>query len=252
MRPLVLLLLALALAAPAAAQDNATANETTGNETPDGNATGGDGNATDGGPAAPAGPITLELESVTVGGSGYFRFPGEDTRNPRIVVQPGQEVTVVLKGTDDGVHNFCIGSGKCSAFVTSAGETQTYTFTAPESGTIEYYCQPHRGAGMKGTLAVGGDAPPAGGEDGEDGVITGETIDLGQYDPACAGKQAPASVRDGVVGAPTLQDYIDACKPKSDVQVEDKSGADLVIPISWALIGLGVVGVVWVHKYYKP
>lgn len=252
MRFFALILLALSVAAPVAAQGNATTNETT-NETPVANET-PTNETTQPAPTEPAGPITITLETHTEGGSGYFTLEGQTAKNPRLSVQPGQQVTIVLKGTDAGVHNFCYGDAKtCTAFVTSAGDEGTLTFTAPESGSVEYFCSPHRGAGMKSTVVVGADtgAGDSGGED-TGGAISGETIDLGQYSAACAGKVAPAAAAEGIVGMPTLQDYIDACTPSDGPVARAKSGADLVIPISWGLIFVGIAGVVWVHKYYKP
>lgn len=246
-RLLVLALLALTFAATAAAQDNTTGNET--NETaPDANATPTDA------PAEPAGPLSITLETHTQGGGGYFTFQGETAKNPTLRVEPGQEVTVTIVATDEGVHNFCFGDAKtCTSFVTAAGETQTITFRAPESGTIEYFCSPHKGAGMKGNVAVGAaDVDTGDDAGGEESAISGETIDLGTYSPACAGKVAPAQAAEGIVGMPTLQDYIDACTPQEGPVETSKHAADLVIPISWGLIAIGIAGVVWVHKYYKP
>ncbi|HET6404778.1 MAG TPA: plastocyanin/azurin family copper-binding protein, partial [Candidatus Thermoplasmatota archaeon] len=201
----------------------------------------------------PAGPLELTMETYTAGGGGYFTLQGQSQRNPTIRAAPGQTVIITIVGTDNGVHNICIPPRECTAFVTAPGETQTLTFTAPESGTIEYYCAPHRAAGMRGNVAIGAPGGGDGGQGGGDeGTITGATIDLGQYSPACQGKVAPAIVTQGIVGAPTLQDYIDACTPQEGEVEVAKHGADLVIPISWALIGLGVFGVVWVHKYYRP
>lgn len=240
MRLVVLSLLAISLAASAAAQENTTNETTETNEsTPDA-------------PAEPAGPLAITLETHTAGGGGYFTLEGQTARNPTIRAAPGQQVTVTLKGTDEGVHNFCAGPGKCTPFVTAAGDTQTITFTAPESGTLEYYCQPHKGAGMKGTITTA--APDSGGDTGggDEGAISGETIDLSQYSADCQGKVAPAQAAEGIVGMPTLQDYIDACKAKTETQGKAAHPADLVIPLSWGLIALGIVGVVWVHKYYKP
>lgn len=250
MRLLAILLLALSLSATALAQDNTSAGDT-------GTADGSEADATNGTedapaePAAPAGPLEIVIEAHTTGGSGYFTIEGQTARNPTLRAAPGQEVRITLKGTDEGVHNFCVGPGKCTAYVTAAGETQTLTFTAPETGSLEYYCQPHRSGGMKGTLAVG-DAPADDGGAGEEGSISGETVDLSQYDPACAGRVAPAIVTQGIVGSPTLDDYIAGCKPATAGAVADKHVADYVIPLSWLLIGVGTVGVVWVHKYYKP
>ena len=248
MRLALFALLAISLAASAAAQEN-TPNETTSNETAlDANATQTDA------PAEPAGPLAITLETHTQGGGGYFTLEGETAKNPPIRAAPGQEVTVTIVAKDDGVHNFCFGDAKtCTPFVTSAGETQTLTFTVPESGTIEYFCSPHRGAGMKGNVVVGAAGTDAGGDAGGEGsAISGDTIDLGQYSPACEGKVAPAQAAEGIVGMPTLQDYIDACTPQEGPVVTAKHSADLVIPISWGLIAIGIVGVVWVHKYYKP
>ena len=253
MRLVLLLLAVLSVVGSATAQD---ANNTTGtNETPVENTT----NETPTEPPAapePAGPLAIALEAHTTGGSGYFTLAGESARNPTLRVAPGQEVTVTLTGMDDGVHNFCIGAGQCTAFVTSAGDSATFTFTAPATGTLEYYCQPHRSGGMKGSLAVGdAGAAPGGESPGEGEAITGGTIDLGQYDAACAGKLAPAIVTSGITGAPTIEDYVARCNTAAGAATtatRDASGADYVIPVSWALIGLGIVGVVWVHKYYKP
>ena len=106
-------------------------------------------------PASAQGQTSFTLEAHTEGGGGYFTLEGETARNPTLNVAPGESITVTLKGLDDGVHNFCVGTD-CSEFVTAAGESQTLTFTAPASGTAEYYCQPHKGAGMKGTVNAGG------------------------------------------------------------------------------------------------
>ena len=108
-------------------------------------------------PASAQGQTSFTLETRTEGGGGYFTLAGETQRNPTLNVEPGAEITVTLKGTDDGVHNFCVGSD-CSEFVTAVGEEQVFTFTAPSSGTVEYFCQPHKGAGMKGTVSAGGAA----------------------------------------------------------------------------------------------
>lgn len=252
-RPLVLVLALLAASSSVLAQG---ANETNGtnatNETVPTNETETPaGNETTEEPAAeePAGPITIELEGVQEGSSYFFR-DASGAKNPRIVVKPGQEVTFRLTSTA-GVHNLNLG-GVAKTALASDGETVEVVWTAPaEPTTLEYWCDPHKGNKMGGTLVVGEAAPPSSGG-GEEGAITGETVDLGQYDPACAGKVAPAIVTTGITGSPTLDDYIAKCKPQTQGEIDDKHPADLVIPISWALIGLGIVGVVWVHKYYKP
>jgi plastocyanin len=244
--PVVLLLLALALPAVASAQDNETAtNETAdANETPGTNETPPEDE-----PPAPAAPITITLTAHQEGGVYYFQIEGDSARNPTLTVAPGQQVTFVVK-IASGVHNLNINNEAKSAILADGEES--FQWTAPMTpGRIEYWCDPHRSAGMRGTIQVGEAPAPGGG--GDEGEITGETIDLGQYDPACAGRRAPAAAAEGIVGLPTLQDYIDGCKGGEVVSASDADHpVDYMLPVSWLLIGLGVVAVVWVHKYYKP
>lgn len=257
MRPFVLVLAFLFMVAPAMAQGNETNATNTTNATPPGNETVPPANETAGNetapdePAAPAGPITIELEGVQEGSSYFFR-DASGAKNPTITVQPGQQVTFKLTSVT-GVHNLNLG-GLAKTALASDGETVEVVWTAPaEGGRIEYWCDPHKSAGMKGVINVG-TAAPGGDGGGEEGAITGETVDLGQYSDACAGKVAPAIVTQGITGSPTLDDYVKKCSATSDGsgEVRAKHPADYVIPLSWLLIGVGVVGVVWVHKYYKP
>lgn len=112
--------------------------------------------------AQETGATSFTLETHTEGGGGYFQLEGQTARNPRLVVPASTEITVTLKGMDDGVHNIQVAGSSASEFVTAAGETVTYTFTSPASGTVEYWCVPHKGAGMKGTVAVAGSEPTTG------------------------------------------------------------------------------------------
>lgn len=63
----------------------------------------------------------------------------------------------MLRGTDTTVHNVCV-LDRCSRYVTLPDETESLTFVAPAGGS-QYYCEPHRGMGMIGTLSVAGVAP---------------------------------------------------------------------------------------------
>lgn len=250
MRLLVLLALALSLSASAYAQDNTTADNATLGE-PAANETTQDANATSEPetPAAPE-PIEIVLEGVQEGSAAYFRG-ADGKKNPALTVLPGQQVTFRFKSIV-GVHNLNI-AGKDKTALLSDGEEATLVWTAPaEGGRVEYWCDPHKAIGMKGVIQVGAAPAPSGG--GEEGEISGETIDLGEYDPACVGKKAPAAAAEGMVGLPTLQDYIDQCKSVGGVttQARAKHAADYVIPLSWLLVAVGIGGVVWVHKYYKP
>lgn len=247
--PVLFLLVALSLPGVAIAQDTnetPTTNETSdaGNET----TTGSEANET---PDAetPAGPITITMTAHQEGSALYFMVEGDTRRNPTITVAPGQQVTFHLRIVS-GVHNLNV-NNEAKTDILSAGDEATIEWTAPaEGGTVEYWCDPHRSAGMRGRVQVG--AAPAPGGGGEEGEISGDTIDLGQYSDACQGRVAPAAAAQGIVGLPTLQDYIDACTPQEGPVEVQKHAADYVLPISWGLIGLGIAAVVWVHKSYKP
>lgn len=236
MRALLLLLAALALASPALAQDtNGTA---TGNETAATNETASE---------EAAGPLTVVLEGHQDGAATYFLDPATGAKNPTIQAKPGQEVRITLRVVS-GFHNLNV-DNKAKSKIIGPDAEETVSFTMPESGTLQYWCDPHKTQGMAGRIALEGAAPGGG---GEQGAITGETVDLGQYGAACAGRVAPKAATEGIVGMPTLQDYIDACTAREGPVVQAKHAADYVLPASWLLIGLGIVGVVYVHKYYKP
>lgn len=108
-------------------------------------------------PAGAQGQTSFTLEAHSEGGGGYFTLEGETQRNPTLNVQPGQTITITLKAADgDGIHNIRVEGSPGSEYVEAAGDEITYTFTAPQSGTVEYYCEPHKGAGMKGLVSAGG------------------------------------------------------------------------------------------------
>ena len=109
-------------------------------------------------PAGAQGQTSFTLEAHSEGGGGYFTLEGETARNPTLNVAPGETITITLKAADsEGVHNVKVdGEAAGSEYVTALDETVTYTFTAPTTGTKEYFCEPHRGAGMKGLVSAGG------------------------------------------------------------------------------------------------
>jgi len=203
--------------------------------------------AVDDGPPA---PVTLAFHGWDDDGF-YFTVEGYEGHNPTITIQPGAEVTVTYV-SDAGVHNLNMGDlGKVNIADPSAA-MQTFTFTAPASGESEYWCDPHKGSGMKGKLVFGSAPAPGGGGV----VVTGDSIDLGQFDAACTGQSAPAMILDDPtpVGAPRLSDYIEACKTGTSGASPARPAhmADYAIPGSLVLIALGIVGFVWVNKFYKP
>jgi halocyanin-like protein len=89
---------------------------------------------------------------------------GEDNVNfdpPAILVDPG--TTVVWEWTDEGGgHNVVHEPGEeggepafASEIVSEAGHTFEQTFEDEAATVYRYYCEPHRGLGMKGAVAVG-------------------------------------------------------------------------------------------------
>lgn len=242
---LLILILALALA-PALAQAQETPPEATPEATPT------DATPT---PAADAAPKDVEIlmEGTDQGGFAFY-IVGNPQKNPTITVEPGAKVTIRLKSVS-GFHNIQVEGQTPSEYV-DTGEETVYTFTAPATGgTLKYWCVPHRSSGMQGSIRVGTTAPATGGGTSGgslvDGEIVGDAIDV----PGCDGGKVPASIGEGVAGAPTMEDYQKKCAAGAETEsetVDPYKSVDLVLPVSFGLIALAIVAVVWVHKSYKP
>ncbi|WP_247008464.1 halocyanin domain-containing protein [Halorientalis litorea] len=78
--------------------------------------------------------------------------------------------TVVWEWTGEGgAHNVVAEDAdfESGSPVGQAGNTYEYTFE--EDGVYNYYCQPHKGSGMLGSVVVGTDYPTVGGDSGGGG-----------------------------------------------------------------------------------
>lgn len=248
-RALLVLTLALALATPLAlAQENGS-NET------------GPANETDDAPPdtptqSEPGAVAFTLLGFAEGGEFWWEDE-EGNRNPTLRVPAGAEVTITARSVS-GFHNVHVeGFGPSDYF--SDGEETTYTFTAPASGTLPYWCDPHRSAGMAGRVVVEGSGDGTGdgggGFQGESPEVNGPAVDLGDLGyPECAGYMIPRATADDAVGGPSVSDYVELCRSGGEaVQTERASHpADYAIPLSFVLIVLGVAGVAWVHRKYQP
>lgn len=86
--------------------------------------------------------------------------------NPELVVPAGAQVTVTIRNDEqEGFHAFAIVGGDKSEDIMDANAQATFTFTAPESGSVKYNC-PYHPSTMEGTVRVAG-SPAPGGSDGD-------------------------------------------------------------------------------------
>ena len=77
----------------------------------------------------------------------------DDFFQPKVISgKPGATVTVQLKNEGNNEHNFKItGQPKADADV-APGKTGTATVKIPASGTVQFFCEYHKGLGMVGTV----------------------------------------------------------------------------------------------------
>jgi plastocyanin len=121
---------------------------------------GDDGNGEGGGTSEPAGggdgggsTATLSVDAVD------FGFEPAD-----LDVEPGAEVTVTFSNTGEAPHTMTADTVGLN-IEADPGATAEGTFTAPDSGSIDFQCTIH--PDMQGTISVGG-AADAGGSDKKD------------------------------------------------------------------------------------
>jgi plastocyanin len=89
------------------------------------------------------------VKSFTVTGANYSFTPS------LITVKKGDTVKLTFKNSN-GYHNLIIDELNIATKMIPAGESQTLTFVADQTGSFEYYCSVgnHRALGMKGMLKV--------------------------------------------------------------------------------------------------
>ncbi|MGN8216017.1 plastocyanin/azurin family copper-binding protein [Halococcus salifodinae] len=140
-------------------------NQTSGNATSGGNMTGRNatgGNQTGGQSPSGGGPT----KQVAVGPGGSLTFePAQVTIAPGTTVRWSWESDNhnIVPNSQPGGSNWQGTSGPSSKTY-NTGHTYSHTFST--TGTYEYYCQPHRSAGMTGSVTVQqGGASSGGGEE---------------------------------------------------------------------------------------
>ncbi|MEF8851883.1 MAG: halocyanin domain-containing protein [Haloarculaceae archaeon] len=106
--------------------------------------------------------VTIDVGASANGGAFGFAPPA-------VWVDPGTDVTWAWTG-DGGAHNVVAESGADFRSGDPTSETgATFSQTLDDAGIVTYFCNPHRGMGMKGAIVVGdseapGTATPAGQE----------------------------------------------------------------------------------------
>ena len=97
-------------------------------------------------------------------GGGYGNAPASTSANEvdmydnyfkskTISGKAGATVKVTLKNDGNAEHNFKIDSQLKQADADVApGKTATVSVTIPKSGSIQFYCEYHKGLGMTGTV----------------------------------------------------------------------------------------------------
>jgi len=103
--------------------------------------------------------------TVTVGApgnsGGAFAFDP-----PAVHVDPGTTVTWEWTG-DGGTHNVVAENGAFRSGDPTDEAGHTFEFTFDSEGLFKYFCDPHRGLGMRGAVVAG---DPSGGGEGGDGT----------------------------------------------------------------------------------
>ena len=69
-----------------------------------------------------------------------------------ITGKAGSTVKVELKNTGQAEHNFKIDSQKGADADVEPGEDKTVSVKIPASGSVQFYCEYHKGLGMVGTV----------------------------------------------------------------------------------------------------
>jgi plastocyanin len=135
---------ALGLAACGSSDDNSSSASASGTSSSSSSGGGGYGSG---------GSKTTSSSASTGSGSGETKVNLVDNAfQPKTITgKAGSTVKVELKNTGKAEHNFSVDSQKVSKDV-EAGEDATVSVKIPASGSVQFYCEYHKGLGMTGTL----------------------------------------------------------------------------------------------------
>jgi plastocyanin len=136
---------ALGLAACGSGDDNSSASSS-GSSSSSTAAAGGGGYGS-------GGSKTTSSNAATSNSSGEIKMQMvDDAFQPKAITgKAGSTVKVELKNTGSHEHNFKIDGQKADADV-EPGEDATVSVKIPTSGSVQFYCEYHKGLGMVGTV----------------------------------------------------------------------------------------------------
>lgn len=109
--------------------------------------------AAGGGGYGSGGSKTTSSNAATSNSSGEIKMQMvDDAFQPKAITgKAGSTVKVELKNTGSREHNFKIDGQKADADV-EPGEDATVSVKIPASGSVQFYCEYHKGLGMVGTV----------------------------------------------------------------------------------------------------
>jgi plastocyanin len=94
---------------------------------------------------------TSASSSDDKGGSNEVEMYDNYFKPKTISGKPGSTVKIELKNEGNAEHNFKIDGQKADADV-EPGEDATVSVKIPASGSVQFYCEYHKGLGMVGTV----------------------------------------------------------------------------------------------------
>jgi plastocyanin len=135
---------ALALAACGSSNNNSSSSTSSTSST----------TAAAGGGGGGYGSGSSKTAKVSSSGSGSTEVEMDDNyfKPKTITGKAGSTVKIELKNEGGNEHNFKIDSQKQADADVAPGKTATVSVKIPTSGTVQFYCEYHKGLGMVGTV----------------------------------------------------------------------------------------------------
>jgi plastocyanin len=95
---------------------------------------------------------TTAVSSSSSSGTTEVEMDDDYFKPKTITGKAGSTVNVELKNEGSNEHNFKIDSQKQADADIEPGKTATLSVKIPTSGSVQFYCEYHKGLGMVGTV----------------------------------------------------------------------------------------------------